>query len=148
MFKKTLALVMSMFLLFSFQFAASAEDKITTCSKPIISINETEIMPLYNYASSCTARLDISNSTAKCITAVNGYAGTTTKIEITMTLQHKTLFWWSKVEKWSTTINNYTGTLGKSIAVKSDTYRVKAEITVYSGSNSEKITAYSAEKTC
>lgn len=144
MFKKTLSLIMSVFLLFSFQFAASAAD----VTPPYSEISETEIIPLYDYASSCNVALNISNSTAKCATSVLGYGGITTKIQITMTLQKKTLFWWSKVEEWTATVNAPMGQLDKSIAVKSDTYRVKSEITVYSGSNSEKITVYSAEKTC
>lgn len=139
---------MSVILLFSFQFAASAADKTPPYTEPIISTNEVGIMPLYDYASLCSATLNISNGIAKCNTNVAGYTGITTKIEITMTLQHKTLFWWSKVEEWTTTVNASMGQLDKSTAVKSDTYRVKSEITVYSGSKSEKITAYSAEKAC
>lgn len=144
MFKKISALIMSAILLFSFQFAASAENK----TPPYTEINEIRIMPLYEYTTSHNTTLNISNNIADCTTRVTGIPGVTTKIQITMTLQKKTLFWWSKVEEWTATVNAPMGQLDKSIAVKSDTYRVKSEITVYSGSNSEKITAYSAEKTC
>ena len=88
-----------------------------------------------------------SSGNAKCTTTVNGYAGTATKIKITMTLQKKTLFWWSKDTSWTTTVSDYYASLSKTASVGSGTYRVKAECVVYSGSASETITQYSSERT-
>ena len=104
-------------------------------------------MPCFEYTNTTATTLSISTSgTATCSAKLNGYNGTTTKIVIKMTLQKKTLLWWSEVDSWSTTINNWYGSLTKTASVGSGTYRVKVEFTVYSGSNSEEITTYSQEK--
>lgn len=102
-------------------------------------------MPCFEYTSSTVTGLSFSNDVASCVTRVNGYSDVT-KIVIKMTLQKKTLLWWSKVESWSGTFNDCIGSLAKTASVGSGTYRVKAEITVYSGSDYEEITAYSQEK--
>ena len=62
-----------------------------------------------------------------------------------MTLQKHTFLWWSTVETWEGTFNDFFGTLSETIHVGSGTYRVKADFTVYSGSASEDITMYSQE---
>ncbi len=111
-----------------------------------ISNEYTTIQPLYDYTASHVTNLTISGGTASCKASLTGYSGTTSKIEITMTLQKKTLLWWSNVESWTGTYNTYYGSLTKSKAVDSGTYRVKAVYKVYSGSKSETITGYSAEK--
>jgi len=103
------------------------------------------VQPMYNYTSTTTTNLNISSGVASCRSYIMGYNGTTTKIEITMTLQKKTLLWWSTVETWTTTVNSYYGSFNKSISVGGGTYRVKAVYKVYSGSNSETITDYSSE---
>ena len=103
--------------------------------------------PYYNYTSDVNVDLTNSSGNAKCTTTVNGYAGTATKIKITMTLQKKTLFWWSKDTSWTTTVSDYYASLSKTASVGSGTYRVKAECVVYSGSASETITQYSSERT-
>ena len=90
--------------------------------------------------------LSITNGTASCSATLTGINGTTTKVVIKMTLQKKTLLWWSEAESWTATYNTYYGTLSKTATVKSGTYRVKAVYTVYSGSNSESITDYSDQK--
>ena len=90
--------------------------------------------------------LSISSSgTATCSADAEGYYGTTTKVHIKMTLQKYTILWWSKVETWEGTFNQAYGALCETAQVGSGTYRVKAEFTVYSGSNSEEITSYSQE---
>ena len=81
-----------------------------------------------------------------CLADVQGYNGITTKVHIEMTLQKFTFLWWSEVQTWEGTFNDYLGTLSRTTYVDdSDTYRVKAVFTVYSGSNSEEITSYSQE---
>ena len=95
--------------------------------------------PYYNYTSDVNVTLTNSIGNANSTTA--------TKIKITMTLQKKTLFWWSKDTSWTTTVSDYYASLSKTASVGSGTYRVKAECVVYSGSASETITQYSSERT-
>jgi hypothetical protein len=74
-----------------------------------------------------------------CVGHVLGYNGTTTKIVLTMTLQKKTLLWWSKVQEWTVTANSYTTGISKTATVDSGTHRVKVEAKVYAGSNYENV---------
>lgn len=71
--------------------------------------------PCYIYTSDVNVNLTNSSGNAKCTTTVNGYAGTATKIKITMTLQKKTLFWWSKDTSWTTTVSDYYASLSKQL---------------------------------
>lgn len=145
MTKKILSLVLSIVLVFSFSMVAAAESPVATTGT--LEQKDTEVMPRFEYTNTTYASLNISTSgTATCTTSLNGYTGTTTKIVIKMTLQKKTLLWWSAQETWTTTINDSFGSLVKTASVGSGTYRVKVEFTVYSGSNSEEITTYSQEK--
>ena len=139
MFKKVLSLVVAIAMLCSLPLVTHAEAKMITVDPPII-------QPLHNYTQDYDETISITNGIATCKATLTGISGTTTKVVIKMTLQKKTLLWWSEVETWSTTSNTYYGTLTKTAAVKSGTYRVKAVYTVYSGSNSESITDYSAQK--
>ncbi len=107
--------------------------------------NETKIMPCYNYTSECSSTLSISGGTATCKAYLKGYSGTTTRINAEMILQKKGLFGWS--EAWSYTYGIYTHTLDhtETVSVGGGTYRLKVVFTVYSGTASETITAYSSE---
>ena len=145
MVKKIISLMLSIVLIFCVSIVASAESPVVIPGT--LEQTESDVMPCYEYTSNAVTSLGIStNGTATCSASLNGYSGTTTKIVIKITLQKKTLLWWSTEESWSTTINNYFGSLVKTASVGSGTYRVKAEFTVYSGSNSEEITIYSQEK--
>lgn len=143
MTKRLVSIMLVIVMLLSFSTFASAE--VT----PVINREDFEnsgtVQPLYNYTNQCLTNLTKVNGKASCVADVTGYNGTTTKIEITMTLQKKTLLWWSTAETWTATYNTFYGTLTKSISVDSGTYRVKAVYKVYSGSNSESITSYSSE---
>ena len=146
MTKKILSLMLSIVLIFSFSLVASADSPVMTPG--LLEQNNSDVMPCFEYTNTTYASLSISSSgTATCTTSLNGYTGTTTKIVIKMTLQKKTLLWWSAQETWTTTINDSFGSLVKTASVGGGTYRVKVEFTVYSGSNSEEITTYSQEKT-
>lgn len=145
MFKRGLSLIMVIVLLFGLSAVSYAEPVVP--ADKIIAENEPSIQPMYDYTRNYVENLSISNGTASCSATLTGINGTTTKIVIKMTLQKKTLLWWSEVEAWSATYNTYYGTLSKTASVKSGTYRVKAVYTVYSGSNSESITDYSSQKT-
>ena len=127
MFKKILALVMCVVMLCGTGLIANAE---TT---------ENQVQPRYSYTSGISATLANSGGKAVCAGDVNGYNGTTTKIVMTMTLQKKTLLWWSKVQEWTLTENDYMATLVKTVSVDSGTHRVKVEAKVYAGSNYENV---------
>jgi len=134
--KTALCLLMSLLLLLPLNIMASAA---TTAE-------ENQVQPRWSYTNMTYAGLSIAPD-GKAISAADaeGYYGTTTKIHIKMTLQKYTLLWWSKVETWEGTFNTYYAAMNETTYVGSGTYRVKAEFTVYSGSNSEEITMYSQE---
>ncbi len=129
MTKRILSLILSMFLLFTGSVAVAADDAV---------------QPRYNYTSSTTVNISISSNTAHCTAQLIGYSSVD-KIKITMTLQKKTVLWWSEVDTWTTTYYNSYALMTKDCSVGSGKYRVKAEFTVYSGSNSEEITSHSLE---
>ena len=131
MFKKILAFVMCLVLMCCTGLIANAE---TT---------ENQVQPRYSYTRSISATLANSGGKALCVADVNGYNGTTTKIVVTMTLQEKTLFWWSDVQEWTLTSNTYYASISKTVAVDSGKHRVKVEATVYSGSKSEEVSCTS-----
>lgn len=142
--KRIAAVVLSTVVLLTASFCASAENPIT--QQQALTASDAEVMPCFDYTSSTVTSLSISNDVATSTSVVNGYSGITTKVVIKMTLQKKTVLWWSKVESWTATFNSPVGSMSKTASVGSGTYRVKAEITVYSGSDYEEITAYSQEK--
>lgn len=127
MFKKILALVMCLVLMCSTGLVASAETV------------DSQVQPRYTYTSLISATLANSGGKALCVGDVEGYSGETTKIVLTMTLQKKTLLWWSKVDEWTTTSNTFYATVSKTVAVDSGTHRVKVEAKVYAGSNYETV---------
>ncbi len=147
MSKKIAALMLSVMLLFSAAVMVQAEDSVGSGAEGI-SQSDSLVQPLFEYTNVTGVSLSISGGKATCVTTINGYYGITTKIVIKMTLQKKTLLWWSKQESWTTTINDWYGGLTKTASVGSGTYRVKVEFTVYSGSKSEDITTHSQEKKC
>ena len=145
MSRKILSIVLAMLLLFTSSIVASAESINTDIIENISS--EETVQPRYNYTSSTTVNLVISNNKANCTSRLIGYQSTT-KIVITMTLEKKTLFWWNDVETWTGTYNASVAELFKSHSISSGTYRIKTEFVVYSGSKSETITTYSPERDC
>lgn len=144
MFKRIFSLVMCIVLFFSVGIVANAESSVSTNDSIIPATNYNEIQPYYSYANTVTTTLRNSSGKAQCLADVVGFSNSTTKITITMTLQKKTLLWWSKVEEWTTTVSNYYATLSKTYTVESGKYRVKSVYTVYSGSENETITDYSS----
>ncbi len=144
MFKRGISILLMLVLLLGIPVSSHALESNVPVERIIE--EDSSIQPLYDYTTNYGTSLSVSNGTANCNASLGGKNGTTTKIVIKMTLQKKTLLWWSEVETWSTTHNTYYGSLTKSASVKSGTYRVKAVYTVYSGSNSESITDYSEQK--
>jgi len=105
--------------------------------------------PQYNYTQSCSSELSISGSTATCRSVATGYINQTTKIVFVQTLQKRNSSGgWDDVATWTTTINNYQGTVTKTKSgLSSGTYRLKTVFIVYAGSSYEVITKYSQEWT-
>lgn len=140
--KRIISLLMVLVMAFSLSAVTYAEVPTAGIEKP--EFEEPGITPQYQYAKECSATLSISGGTAYCSAKANG--SSVTKVQITMTLQKKTLLWWSDKSEWTTTVNSSTALFEKTASAGSGTYRVKAVCKVYSGSASESITVYSAEK--
>lgn len=145
MFKKFLALVMCLVIMCGMGISANAQST-STADELIATVSESgenQVQPCYDYTNIISASIRNSNGKAVCTGDVSGYSGITTKIVLTMTLQKKSLLWWSKVQEWTTTSTAYYATLVKTVAVDSGKYRVKVEAVVYSGSNSETVSCTS-----
>lgn len=98
----------------------------------------------YLYTKNCSSKLSISSLYASCKSSLTGYVGSTTKIEVTQTLQVKNGAQWRKCEAWEATYYSYTcDFINHRTVYSGNQYRVKSEFTVYSGSNYETITVYS-----
>lgn len=114
----------------------------------IVSAEETTVQPRFSYTNYTATGMKLTTSgVAYCTASIEGYMGITTQIHIEMKLQKYTILWWSAVETWEGTFNDYYGILSTNKSINSGKYRVKAVYTVYSGSNSEKITGTSQEDT-
>jgi len=112
-------------------------------------LSEPPVISRLSYTKMLDTQLSISSAKKAYIScSAVGYSGTTTKVEITATLEKKVLLWWSDVQTWSGVYYGLQGTLYKELSVASGKYRVKAVYKVYSGSSYETITAYSAEISC
>lgn len=106
--------------------------------------NEPEIMPLYNYTTDYDVTLAASGSTLTGIANLIGKKGTTTQVDAVMTLQKKGLLRWNDASTdYTYTMYSYYANAQNTYTVGSGTYRLKVVFTVYSGSASETITAYS-----
>ena len=117
---------------------AAAEDLDTP-------VNEDISVDL-QYISIANCNLTIVNGTAHISSIVSGTPGSTTKCKITLSLQQKSLLWWSTVESWKKTELSYQTTLNASYSVVSGkTYRAIAVVTVWNGINSETTTVVSHE---
>ena len=109
-------------------------------------VSAEEVQPRFSYTNYTFTAMDITTKgIATCHADVEGYDGITTKIHIKMQLQKYEHFWWSTLETWEATFYDVVGDLSKTATVGSGRYRVKATYTVYSGSASEEIVAYSQE---
>lgn len=130
-----LLILLMTFNCFSYSYAALPED------------NEI-VQPMYSYVTQLLTDIAIENNVATCKIYAKGINGTTTKIEIDLTLQKKTALWWSTVEAWEVNYLQYTAQHSRTFSVNSGTYRLKAVYKVYSGTNYETITEYSGTKSC
>lgn len=112
------------------------------------SVSAEEAGLMYLYTNRAASYLTISGSTATCKSSLKGYYGTTTKIEVTQTLQVKDGNHWRTSQSWTATYNSYTCDFVNTRTVYSgNTYRVKSEYKVYAGTSYETVYSYSTTKT-
>ena len=105
------------------------------------------VEPRYSYTTTATSTLYISSNTAYCKSKARGKT-TATKIEAVQYLEKKSGSKWYVVTDgtWTDSVNDSLLIVSKS-GLTSGTYRVRTVFTVYSGSNSEEVTAISTEVT-
>lgn len=143
-FKKSFALLLSAFMMFSsVSIPASAE---TTTY-----VSNDGIAPAYEYASSAKSLLYISSNAAECTSNCTGTSDIV-NISVEQTLQSFWGLWiWNDVDgaNWTKTKSgNSISLVSNKSGLTSGTYRVKSVFTLTSSSGeTETITIYSEEKT-
>ena len=149
MFKKMVSIILCLIMAASAITASaassdSAQSEVGTTSDT----SNGDFSVFFAYTAVNQTTITIDSGTATCDAYLGGYAGITTSISITMTLQKKVLLWWNTVETWTMSVDDWSANLTRThTGLGSGTYRVKAVYVVYSGSNSETITSYSPEST-
>ena len=120
----------------------------TAASAAVVDGGRATISPYYTYLDTIVPTLSISGGKATTTGNIRGYSNVT-KIAYTVTLQAKNGSSWSDVQSWSGSASGtratYSYTSGSLTSGK--TYRTKTVATIYVGSSSETVTAYSTEKT-
>ena len=100
-----------------------------------------------SYTHQTVTQISISGGKAICVGNITGYKGTTTKVEITLTLQRKlasSSTWSNYYNHPKQTFNTHCGTVSFSKdIVKGYQYRTKAVYTAYAGTKYETFTEYS-----
>lgn len=106
-----------------------------------------DITPYSLYIGDSNCSLDISGRTAYLSAWVEGYPGEATKCKVRAELQEKSgTYAWTTVDFWTDQQNGTWAEVDETATVTSGkTYRVKATVTVWAGSQSESQTFYSDE---
>jgi len=139
--KKTLSILLAIILAVTLS--------VSVYALPTESAAENEESPptRFSYINVTATVLTFSGGKAVCGGSISGYNGTTTKVEIELTLQRRTLLlFWSDEVTGRQTFNTWRGNyeLAPRPSVSSGTtYRVKAVYTAWAGSNKETHTTYS-----
>ena len=108
---------------------------------------DTAVAPCMLLIEDCKASLEISGDTAEIYVRAEG-AASADKVEIEAELQAKNGSSWRYCADWSVSKSSDYASLSKTRAVvEGNTYRVKAVVTVWSGSQSETQTIYSSQVT-
>lgn len=108
---------------------------------------ENGIMPYMLYIQNALCEFGISGTTANVECTVTGRSSAT-KAKVIAELQVKNGRDWIPVKIWTDTQDNYEAYVDESYPVtKGHTYRVKATVTIWEGSQSETQNLYSLEKT-
>lgn len=108
-----------------------------------------EIMPYTLYIRTHICKLDISGTTAEISASVSGYPSEATECQVRMELQQKSgSFAWILVDSWTDRQDGTRASVSETVSVTpGETYRVKAVVTVWAGSQSETATIYSETAT-
>ena len=115
-----------------------------TAVNPSSNQQESSISPYMLYIKDSTCNLRISGSTATVNCSVEGDFDSATKSKVIAELQVKNGSSWIPVKIWTVEENDYMAKVKESHTINtSNTYRVKATVTVWEGSQSETKTLYS-----
>lgn len=119
----------------------------TVAAAEPIAQQENGIMPYMTYIQRAKCDFNIVGTTANVECSVTGRSPAT-KAKVIAELQVKNGNSWIPVEIWTDTQDSYEAYVDESHAVtKGHTYRVKATVTIWEGSQSETQYLYSSEKT-
>ncbi len=117
-----------------------------TAVKPV-NYQEYEVAPRMMYIQRAKCDFSISGTVATIDASVTGRT-TATKAKVVAELQMKSGGTWVTVATWTDIQNDYEAYVDATKTVtKGNTYRVKATVTVWEGSQSETQYVYSGEKT-
>ena len=107
------------------------------------------ISPYMDYIAQASGSLYIdSNGVATVKSSVNGYQGTTTRVEISANLQQYKNGLWVTIKTFTAESDSYRTSLSNTYSVaKGYSYRVQATIKAYCGSSVETRTVTSSEAT-
>lgn len=112
-----------------------------------VKYQENEVAPRMTYIQRAKCDFTISGTTATIDSSVTGRS-TATKAKVVAELQMKSGSTWVTVSTWTDIQDDYEAYVDATKSVtKGNTYRVKATVTVWEGSQSETKTVYSSEKT-
>ena len=115
-----------------------------TAVNPLSNQQESSISPYMLYIKDSTCNLRISGSTSTVNCSVEGDFDSATKSKVIAELQVKNGSSWIPVKIWTVEENDYMAKVKESHTINtSNTYRVKATVTVWEGSQSETKTLYS-----
>ncbi len=141
--KKVLATIcMGAVVLTSVPAAAMAATAVNSVSQ-----QENETMPYMLYIQNALCDFGISGTTANVECTVTGRCSAT-KAKVIAELQVKNGSNWIPVKIWTNTQDSYEAYVDESHPVtQGHTYRVKATVTIWEGSQSETQYLYSSERT-
>lgn len=139
MAKKVICVVMCLVMFMSFNtiaFAANVTDD-----------NVEEIQPYLQYTDRTESWIRyVGDGKVNCFSYAYGKEGIATKTGIDVYLQKKVLFWWTNTDyEWHTLAPGHYAEIKayNYVLPSKGTYRIKAVVTVYSGSAKEVIEDYS-----
>lgn len=102
------------------------------------------VKPYMTYISDASCKLTVKNGQASLNADVSGYFGEATKCSVVIELQEKSGSSWKSIGTWSNTENgDYASVSGSKAVTSGKTYRAKAVVTVWAGTQSESRTILS-----
>ncbi len=114
-----------------------------TAVNPLNNQQENIVSPYMLYIKESICDLSISGSTAKVNCSVAGDVDSATKAKVIAELQVKSGSNWIPAKIWTVTEDNYMAKVKETYTINTNnTYRVKATVTVWEGSQSESQTLY------